>query len=285
MEKNSNIDGILVINKPVGCTSRDVVNKLIHIFNTKKIGHTGTLDPLASGVLVCTLGKCTKLNEFLTSTFKEYHVEFVLGFETDTLDITGTQVKTSNKVVSNTEINTAILKFACTYMQEVPLYSAVKINGKKLYEYARHNEKIEPPKKEVTIESIENININRNDISFDCKVSKGTYIRSLVRDIGNSLGTYATMTNLKRLSQGNFSIDEAYSLKDIENGNYKILTKEEVLKDIYSIEVDENLYKKVTNGAKIELSMDYEYITFTRENKILCLYKKDNGIYRLYVMF
>lgn len=285
MEKNSNIDGILVVDKPTGCTSRDVVNRLTHIFNTKKIGHTGTLDPLASGVLVCTLGKCTKLNEFLTSTFKEYHVEFVLGFETDTLDITGKQVKTSKKVVNDAEINKTIHEFVCTYMQEVPLYSAVKINGKKLYEYARCNEKIEPPKREVIIESIKNININKKDVSFDCKVSKGTYIRSLVRDIGNCLGTYATMTNLKRLSQGNFSIDEANSLEDIQNGNYKILTKEEVLKDIYSIEVDENLYKKVTNGAKLDLPYEYEYITFTRENNILCLYKKENGIYRLYVMF
>ena len=285
MKRKSNLDGIIVVNKPKGITSRDVVNKLTKILVTKKIGHTGTLDPLAKGVLICTVGHSTKLSEFLTSTYKLYHCKFKLGFETDTLDITGTILKSSDLIVSKEKIIEVINKFKGKYIQEVPKYSAVKIDGKKLYEYARNNEQIELPKREVEIKEISNISIENDIISFDCLVSKGTYIRSLIRDIGNSLGTYATMTELIRTKQGDFSIDEAYSLEMIENGNYEILSPEKILKNIYSIECDEILYKKISNGVVQELQLDEDYILYRYKKQIIALYIKKENKFRMYVKF
>ncbi len=277
--------GIIIVNKEKGMTSRDVVNKLSKILGTKKVGHTGTLDPLATGVLVCTIGKCTKLSDYLTSTSKKYLASFKLGFETDTLDITGNILKTSDKVISNGEITMAICSFIGTYKQEVPAYSAVKINGKKLYEYARNGENISLPKREVDIKSIKNISFNDDEITFEVLVSKGTYIRSLIRDIGYKLGTYATMTKLSRIEQGEFSIQDSYTLEDIEKGNYKILSPKEVLKDAIIIEVDDFLLKKVINGVKLELDLNHDYILFTDNGQEIALYKKENDKYRMYVMF
>ena len=157
------MNGILLINKEEGKTSRDIVNDCMHIFNTKKIGHTGTLDPIATGVLVITIGRYTKLGDALTSTYKEYIAEFKLGIETDTLDITGNILNRKEINVDKEKVINTINSFKGKYNQEVPIYSAVKINGKKLYEYARNNEQIELPKREVDIQNIEVLNID-NDI-------------------------------------------------------------------------------------------------------------------------
>ena len=153
MKYKNNINGVLVVNKPKGPTSRDVVNQIQNLLQTKA-GHTGTLDPLATGVLVVTLGKATKLSEIITSTKKEYEAEVIFGIETDTLDIEGNVLKEVNQIIAKQEIIDVLNKFKKTYNQEVPKYSAVKVNGKKLYEYARKNINIELPKKEVTIYDI-----------------------------------------------------------------------------------------------------------------------------------
>ena len=280
----NNIDGILIINKPSGITSRDVVNKLQKILNTKKIGHTGTLDPLATGVLICLIGKYTKLSDYLTSKEKTYKVNFKLGIQTDSLDITGKILKTSNKLVSNDEIINTINSFKKTYMQEVPAYSAIKLNGKKLYEYARNNIDISLPKKEVTIYNIENIDI-KEEISFITKVSKGTYIRSLIRDIGYKLGTYAVMTKLNRITQGKFTIDDSYTLEDIEKGNYKLLTIEDILNKDQIIDIDEEIYNKVNNGVKYPLNNKNDIVLLRYNNKNICLYKKEDKNFRMYLKF
>lgn len=285
MEEPSSIDGILVVDKPSGMTSRDIVNKVSKILNIKRIGHTGTLDPLATGVLVLTLGKCTKLNDYLTSTYKEYIATFELGYETDTLDNTGTTLITSETEVDQEEIKKCINSFEKTYIQEVPKYSAVKVNGKKLYEYARNNEPVDLPKREVHIKEIETLSINDNKIKIRCLVSKGTYIRSLIRDIGCELGTYATMTELERTKQGEFSINESYTLENIEAGSYRIITTEELLKDIRTIEVDNEFYKKVSNGVKLDFNTSEDYILFTHEKKAVALYIKSENKYKMYVKF
>ena len=286
MKKVSNINGVLIINKPTGLTSRDVVNNVSKILNTKKIGHTGTLDPLASGVLVLTIGKYTKLSEFLMSNFKTYEVKMNLGYLTDTLDTEGNIIEKSNKQVSNKEIIDTIKSFKKTYEQEVPAYSAIKINGKRLYEYARNNEKIELPKRKVIIKDIYDINVLGKEITFTCVVSKGTYIRSLVRDIGVSLGTYGTMSALNRIKQGNFDIKKAYTLNDIENGEYKLLTLEDILSDIPKIYMDDTKYKSVFNGAKQEEDCSEEYIAYKYHDDFIALYKKyDANKYRMYVKF
>lgn len=277
---------ILVINKPSGMTSRDVVNKISRALNTKKVGHTGTLDPMAKGALVITTGKYTKLNEILTSTFKEYLVEMILGYETDTLDISGSTLKESNITADEGQIKAVIESFKGTYNQEVPAYSAVKINGKRLYEYARENKEIELPKREVKIKDIRDIVISGNKVSFKCTVSKGTYIRSLVRDIGTKLGTYATMSDLVRTKQGKFSIEDAYTIEDIEQGKFTSLKIEDILDNLYTVNIDDKVYKEVSNGIVKEYNIEEDYILFKYSNTDIALYKrKENNKFGMYVKF
>lgn len=277
------MNGILIVNKKKSVTSRDVVNDIVHIFNTKKVGHTGTLDPIASGVLVITLGKYTKLNEILTSEYKEYIAEFKIGLSTDTLDITGNILKEENISIEDNKIIDAINSFKCSYNQEVPIYSAVKVNGKKLYEYARNNMEVKLPKKNVIVKEIEVISIQNNIVKFKCLVSKGTYIRSLIRDIGNSLNIPTCMISLIRTKQGKFNIESSSTIEEIKKNNYKLLSIEEAL-DIKSYEVDNVLYKKVSNGAKIELN-EYQdkYILFKKENIEICIYQRCEDYYRMYI--
>lgn len=277
------MNGILIVNKSEGFTSRDVVNKLSKIFNTKKIGHTGTLDPIAKGVLVVVIGKYTKLCEDLTQTYKEYIATFKLGILTDTLDITGKILDEKDVTVTEEEIRNVIASYKCVYDQEVPIYSSVKINGRKLYEYARNGENVVLPKRKVDIKNIEVIDINKDIVKIKCLVSKGTYIRSLIRDIGSSLNTFATMTDLIRIKQGIFDIRDSYTLEDIENGNYKLIDIEDVM-DIYVI--DDNTYlKDVTNGVKLKLDIENKYILFKHEGNNIALYKKDNDYFRMYIHF
>lgn len=277
------MNGILIVNKSEGFTSRDVVNKLSKIFNTKKIGHTGTLDPIAKGVLVVVIGKYTKLCEDLTQTFKEYIATFKLGILTDTLDITGKILDEKDVTVTEEEIRNVIASYKCVYDQEVPIYSSVKINGRKLYEYARNGENVVLPKRKVDIKNIEVIDINKDIVKIKCLVSKGTYIRSLIRDIGSSLNTFATMTDLIRIKQGIFDIRDSYTLEDIENGNYKLIDIEDVM-DICVI--DDNTYlKNVTNGVKLKLDIENKYILFKHEGNNIALYKKDNDYFRMYIHF
>ena len=276
------MDGILIVNKSEGFTSRDVVNKLSKIFNTKKIGHTGTLDPIAKGVLVVVIGKYTKLCEDLTQTYKEYIATFKLGILTDTLDITGNVIDEKSVNVSEEEIRNVISSYKCIYNQEVPIYSSVKINGRKLYEYARNGEEVTLPKREVDIKSIEVLEINKDIIKIKCLVSKGTYIRSLIRDIGESLNTHATMTDLIRTKQGIFDIKDSYTIEDIENGNYKLINIEDVL-DLCVI--NNEYIKEATNGVKLELDKKNKYILFKSNNEEVALYKKDGEYFRMYVHF
>ena len=266
------MNGILVINKEKGYTSRDVVNIVSKVLNTKKVGHTGTLDPIAEGVLVLTIGKCTKLCDFLTSNYKEYIAEFELGYETDTLDNTGSVLKTSDKKVSEEEGVNVINSFVGEYNQEVPKYSAVKINGKKLYEYARNEEEVSLPSRLVDIKNIEVIDVGKV-IKIKCMVSKGTYIRSLIRDIGLKLGTYATMTSLLRTKQGLFDIETSYKLDDIKNGTYELIKIEEVFEDYPKIILDEDCYKKVSNGCVLQNEYDSKYILFYYQDNLISIYK------------
>lgn len=285
MKKESSLSGILIINKPAGITSRDVVNKVSRLLGTKKIGHTGTLDPLAEGVLILAIGKCTKLVDYLTCSSKDYVAEFALGFETDTLDITGKKTLESSKSTTESEIKKCIQSFKGHYLQEVPAYSAVKVAGKKMYEYARAGIEVELPKREVTIENIEVLSIEDSKVKIKARVSKGTYIRSLIRDIGRALGTYATMTSLQRIRQGSFDLESSYTIEDIENGNYKILSKEEILLDIPSIDMDEDMLKKVSNGVKLKLNKASTYVSFKYEGKIIALYENKDEFYRMYIKF
>lgn len=275
-------DGVLIIDKPAGMTSRDVVDKVSKILGTKKVGHTGTLDPLATGVLVITIGKSNKLCDKLASEYKEYIATFTLGSETDTLDIEGTVVKQSSRLVSEKEIREAILSFKGTYLQEVPLYSAVKVDGRRLYDYARKGETVALPKREVEIKEIEILSIGA-EIVIRCVVSKGTYIRSLIRDIGRKLGTYATMNELRRTKQGKFSIEEAVSLGD--DMVSKIKSLEEVLDNLEVVEVDGDMLKKVTNGVKLDTKYSSSYVLFESSREKVALYEKCGDQYQMFIKY
>ena len=278
-------NGLLFVNKSKGMTSRDVVNKVCRKFNTKSVGHIGTLDPLAEGVLVCLIGKYTKLANILTNHDKEYIASFKLGILTDTLDITGNVLKEGKKDFSKDEIINALNHFKGTYNQEVPIYSAVKVNGKKLYEYARNNIDVKLPSKMVNIYVIELIDIKDDIITIKCKVSKGTYIRSLIRDIGAFLDTYATMTSLVRTTLGNFNIDEAYTLEDIENNNYKLLKLTDFLEVVTKKIDNEEDYRHIKNGNVMNIKSN-NYILFTYKDENIALYEPfdDNKVKPL-IMF
>ena len=266
------MDGILIINKEKDMTSRDVVNIAIKKLNTKKIGHTGTLDPLAEGVLVLAINKGLKLVEDITSYDKEYIAEVTLGIKTDTYDITGNVLEEKEEHIEKEELINVLNSFIGKYTMEVPIYSAVKVNGKKLYEYAREGKEVTLPIKEVYINSIELLEFNDNKFTFKCNVSKGTYIRSLINDICNKLNVIGTMSNLKRTKQGNFKIEDSINIEDISED--KIIPLEKIL-DIPLITVDDFLYNKIKNGNKLEDRYNEPKIGFIYNNKLIGIYIPD----------
>ena len=270
-------NGVIVVNKEKDMTSFDVVNEVSHLFGIKKVGHTGTLDPMAEGILIICIGKATKIVELLTAEDKEYIAGVKLGIKTDSYDITGNILDTK-EVNEINNLEEVIISFKKTYMQEVPIYSAVKVNGKKLYEYARNNKEVELPKKEVTIKEIELLEKAKDTFKIKALVSKGTYIRSLINDIGNSLNTYATMTSLNRTKQGKVVINDAYKLDEIRNNNYKYYKIEEVL-DYPIIKVSNDLEFKIKNGVKLKNDFDIKdrVIFVNMHNKLLGIYEKNDG--------
>lgn len=268
------MNGVIVVNKPKGITSRDVVNKLVKVFGTKSIGHIGTLDPMAMGVLVCLIDKYTKLGSIMVNHDKEYIATFKLNVLSDTLDSEGKVLKTGNKIISLKDMNGAIEHFnGLTYMQEVPIYSAVKVNGKKLYDYARSNEDVILPKKEVTIYKLELVSFE-DEVKIKCKVSKGTYIRALIRDICAYLGTYGVMTDLVRTKLGDYDISDAYSLDEISDGTYKLYS----LEDMFNLDVryinDDN-HKQIYNGNIVK-DKNSNYILYKDGDKAVAFYTRIN---------
>ena len=281
----TNFSAILYVNKQAGKTSFDIVNEISNIFGIQKVGHTGTLDPLAEGVLVVTLGKAAKVAELLTAEDKEYVAGVLLGVETDTLDITG-KVEKSKPVDLSKDLEKVINSYKKTYMQEVPIYSAIKVKGKKLYEYARENKPVELPKKEVTIKEIKLLSSDNDTFVIKAQVTKGCYIRSLIRDIGRSLGTYATMTALTRTKQGKIDIKDTNTLEEINQGKYKLHKIEEVL-DLPVIEVNKTLEKKIKNGQKLLNTYHIkDKVIFKNEKKeILGIYKVEKDKLRVWKNF
>lgn len=285
----NNYNGILIVNKPSGITSRDVVNIVGKTLNTKKVGHTGTLDPMATGVLVLCLGNALKVCELITANDKEYIAKVILGIETETLDTTSPIINTKKTNITKEKIEKVLNSFKGSYLQEVPKYSAVKINGKKLYEYAREGKEIELPKKMVTIYDIQlvsDITYYNDTTSFYIKttVSKGTYIRSLIRDIGYKLNTYGCMDSLERTRQGIFNIDNSNTLEEIKNNNYKLLSIEESLPNIPLVQVDNKTLFKIKNGVKLKKFFDGDMAIIKDKNKVVAIYKNDLNESKLFKM-
>ena len=282
------MNGILVIYKEKGYTSRDVVNVLGRELKTKKIGHTGTLDPLATGVLVVCVNQGLKLVELLTDHDKEYIAKIRLGIETDTLDITGNVLKSEQiRSYSKEEVEEVLKRFVGKIKQVVPKYAAIKVNGKKLYEYARNGEEVELPVRDIEIYDLKLISdVKNGEFYIKCHVSKGTYIRSLVRDIGYALGTVATMVELERTSLGKFGLEDTYTLDDIRSGMYSILDINEVL-DLPKVVVNSELEKKIKNGCVLDKFFDEDMVmVMNNSNQLLAIYQvRDDGKAKPYRMF
>lgn len=276
------MDGIILFNKEKNMTSRDVCNMVAKKLNIKRIGHTGTLDPLATGLMVLCINEGCKLQEELTGHDKDYIVKVRLGIKTDTYDITGNIIKEDNNYSLNKEqLLEALNSFTPGYFQKVPIYSAVKVNGKKLYEYARSNMEVSLPVHEVKISNINILEFEHDSFTFSVTVSSGTYIRSLVNDLSDKLKICMTMEELKRTRIGNFKLERASSLD-----NLKIIPIiDAVFFDKYIID-DDILYKKVRNGVKIENTFGKNKILFIKDNKPIAIYKKDeNNLLKSYRVF
>ena len=285
------MNGILIVNKPKGYTSRDIVNIISKKLNTKKVGHTGTLDPIAEGLLVVPIGRALKISELLTSEKKEYIAKVILGYETDMLDITGKEIKRNIPNVDKDKLIEVLNSFIGKYNQEVPMYSAVKVNGRKLYEYARSNIQITPPSKIVEIYSISLLEgpiykDNTVEFTMKCEVSKGTYIRSLIRDIAYKLSTYGTMKELIRTKQGSFLLEDAFTLEDIQKDNYKLLSIKEALPNIKITKIDYKTLKQVKNGMVLDKFFEEEIsLLVDKDGREIAIYKDiGNGKVKPYKM-
>ena len=249
------MDGIIVINKEKEYTSHDVVAKLKKKLNISKVGHTGTLDPNATGVLPILIGKGTKFSKYLINHDKIYEVELELGKKTDTADIEGKVIEEKN--VDEKYIKENLLQVLESFVgkqeQIPPMYSAIKKNGKKLYEYARAGEKVEIEPRKIETYKIDLNKYDKNIISFVVSCSKGTYIRSLCEDIAGKLNTVGYMKNLKRLQVGKFNIKDAVYIDDIDlkNVNEHLITLEEILRETPCINLSEKKLKLFINGVQL----------------------------------
>lgn len=278
------MEGIIVVNKPKGITSFDVIRKLKKILKTKKIGHTGTLDPLATGVMLVCVGKATKLASDLEAKDKIYIADFDIGYATDTYDIEGKKIVENTIEISKENLEQSIKKFIGNIKQIPPMYSAIKIDGNKLYHLARKGIEVERPERDVTIEYINLLDFKDNKAKIETKVSKGCYIRSLIYDIGQDLGTYATMTALQRKQVGDYSLENSYSLEQIEkmvlNNDFKFLkTIEEIFSyDKYSLQTEKELtlYKN-GNTVKIKENLENKRYRIYFQNEFVGLANIENN--------
>ena len=273
---------ILSVYKESNMTSRDVCNIIGKHFKTKKVGHTGTLDPLACGLLIVCTNKDTKLVDILTAKKKEYIATIKLGIKTDTLDITGNIIERSNYNFTKEELSMVLNSFLGKSKQQVPIYSAIKIKGKKLYEYARNNIEVELPVRDIEIYNIELLEYKDDLITFKVEVSKGTYIRSLIADICSKLGTVGVMQSLLRTKQGDFKVEDANKIEDILNDKYTVISYDTVFKNYPIVNLKEMEYQKVLNGVKMDFAFKDDIIALKYNNLYVALYKYDTGVYKMY---
>ena len=274
------MENVLYVDKPKGISSFDVCYRLRRVLGTKKIGHTGTLDPNATGVMIVLFDKATKANQFLVSDSKEYLAEVKIGIETDTLDIDGNVIGEYDEAMPDeTTLKEALNAFKGRSVQEVPITSAVSVDGKRLYQYQKEGKEVELPKREIEVFSIELLNIYEDGFSFISRVSSGTYIRALVRDILSSLNLHGTVLSLKRTAVDDVRIEDCDELNDILEGNYHLHDLYDLLSKRYEVfeDFDE---KDVLNGKKLVIESDQPRLLMTKNHEALAIYEKDGDLYR-----
>ena len=248
------MNGIVVIDKPKGATSHDVVGMLRKRFLTRRVGHTGTLDPIATGVLPVCIGNATRAADMLTESDKRYRAVFMLGRRTDTLDILGELQSTSRVTATDDAVRDCVLGFIGEQEQLPPMYSAIKQNGRKLYELAREGKEVEREKRRINIYSIDVVDINLPYVTIDVFCSKGTYIRSLCDDIGQRLGCGAVMTELRRTAAAGFTIEDAYTIEALDALPDKaeaLIPTDRLFMDYPAIRLNEKQEKSIVNGVRM----------------------------------
>ncbi len=275
------MNGVILVKKPIGITSHDVVIKVRKALNQKRIGHTGTLDPIAEGLMILTIGKTTKILPYIAKHFKEYVCEMKFGKKTDTLDITGTIVE--EKAVNNISkenLKAVLNSFLGKTTQVPPMYSAKKVDGQPLYKLARKNIEIERKSCEIEIKEIELLKYEDRIVTFRVLCSAGTYVRVLIRDIAEKTDNIAVMTKLTRTKIDRFNLNEAFSIEQINAGNYKLLSSYDLLTDYKYIELED--LTRVYQGKKMKFDFcDDDIVMITKNREIIAAYQKnrEDGLY------
>lgn len=271
------MDGIIIINKPIGFTSQDVVSKTKKILNEKKAGHTGTLDPLATGVLPVLLGNSTKLSKYLIEHDKTYIARIKFGEKKDTGDSEGNTIETSNVNIENKKDILKVLEsFIGKQTQIPPIYSAIKVNGKKLYEYAREGIEVEIPSREIEIYKLNLLNFDKEnqEVEIEVSCSKGTYIRTLCEDIAKNLGTVGYMSFLKRTIVDKFKLEDAIDFETLEENkdnqdflNKNIIKMENLFSHLSKISLNKRKEELFLNGVKLTFELEDGIYNIYSENK------------------
>ena len=272
--------GFINLNKPTGISSNKVLNFFKSYLNQEKIGFIGTLDPLASGVLPICIGFATRISNFLPEKEKEYIFEGIFGTGTDSYDSEGKIVAKSNfDHIGRDDLISLLEDLKFHYIQEAPIYSALKINGKKMYELARKGKKVIPKKREVKLFDFEIIDFEKPNFRIKILCGKGFYVRSLVNDIGRKLGSHAYLSSLVRTKSSGFSINTSYELDEVKHRSdiKKLITPiDEMLKDVATVNLNKNNSIKILNGNKLEMNVDK-----VKNNEKLILYNQDSSIISL----
>lgn len=279
------MNGIILIDKPQDWTSHDVVAKLRGILHERRIGHSGTLDPLATGLLVVFVGRATRAVEFAEADSKEYIAGLRLGLSTDTQDISGNVIaECSSDLPDEGAVRRAVNSFIGDIEQIPPMYSAIKIGGKKLYELARKGQSVERAPRKITVSSIEIIGREGGDYLLKIACSKGTYVRTLCNDIGASLGCGACMSSLRRISAGAFSVESAHSIDEVENAANEgqlvdiMLPVDTLFSALPELKVSESAAKRLKTGNIIKISAhDCDYRVYSESGEFLLVGKAENG--------
>ena len=275
------MDGFLLLDKEKGISSNQLVQKVKKSLSIKKVGHLGTLDPMATGLMILAINRATKFSSYFLESDKSYDASIQLGSSTDTDDAMGNIISSSNIIPNEKDINKSLASFIGQSMQTAPFFSALKHKGKPLYKYARDGEFISKPPREINIFSIENIICEHNKCSFIVHCSKGTYIRSIARDLGDKLNSGGHLSALRRLSQGIFNIKNAMTIENIELN--KLITIEEAFSELSEIQLDSNQTKFFMNGVKIEeINLeDDTYKIYDSSKKFLGLGMVSNSVLAL----
>lgn len=273
------LSGSLLINKEIGFTSRQEVNHVSHRLGEKKAGHIGTLDPFADGLLIVLVGSSTKISPFLEVMDKSYLATLKLGIKTNTGDLTGDTIETKKVPELNKKIiDETLEKFLGEQVQIPPMFSALKVDGKELYKYAREGVEIKRKERKINIYNIKLVNFDKDEITFIAKVSKGTYIRTLGEDIAEKLGTVGHLVRLTRLTIGPYSLEDAKRSSEITENDLIPISK--MLEHLPSFEVSGELAKKALNGMHFRLPINDENVLLKDKDGVIALYERlPNGVY------